>query len=75
MKLVKSENDRVKIKTTGHGGLNSTEVANLLLTQQPQVPSIPEFFSVEKISMLLRLINFPGYRKVDSGLKTLIEPI
>ena len=43
-------------------GLQSTEVANLLLTQQPQgsIPSISEKFSEEKLLMLLRLINGTG---------------
>ena len=48
----------------GRGGLQSTEVANLLLTQQFQVrfPSsiILKNNSEEKLSMLLRLINSAG---------------
>ena len=39
------------------------------------IPSIPEIFSEEKLSMLRRLINGAGWRKADSGLKMLIEPI
>ena len=39
------------------------------------IPSIPEIFPEEKLSMLLRLINSAGLRKVDSGLKMLIELI
>ena len=38
-------------------------------------PSITKKISEEKVSMLLRLINGTGYRKVDSGLKTLIKLI
>ena len=65
---------RIIKKGLSKGGRGSTEVAYLLLTQQPRVliPSVPEIFSEEKLSMLLRLIN---RRKVDSGLKMLIEPI
>ena len=57
--------------------LQSTEVAYLLLTQQPGVrfPAFPNFFLGKKLSMLLRLFNGAGYRKVDSGLKILIKPI
>ena len=39
------------------------------------IPSIREFFKKNKLSMLLRLINSAAIRKVDSGLKMLIEPI
>ena len=54
-----------------NGGLHSTEVAYLLLTQADSglILSIPEIFTEEKLSMLLRLINGAGWRKVDSGLK------
>ena len=43
-------------------GLHSTEVAYLLLTQQPWVrfPVFPNSFSEEKLSILLRIINCPG---------------
>ena len=37
-------------------------------------PSIPKVFQRKKLSMLLRLINGVAYRKVNSGLKMLIEP-
>ena len=37
------------------------------------IPSNPEIFSEEKLSMLLN--NNAGMRKVDSALKMLIEPI
>ena len=36
---------------------------------------LSRFFSEEKLLMMLRLINGGGQRKVDSGLKMLIEPI
>ena len=39
------------------------------------IPSIPEFFLDEKLLMLLRLFNGAAWRKVDSCLKMLIEPI
>ena len=56
--------------------MHGTEVAYLLLTQLPQVSSPPlPIFSEEKLSTLLRLFNGAGERKVNSGLKMLIEPI
>ena len=39
------------------------------------IPSVPNFFSVEKLSMLLRLINGAAKRIVDRGLKMLMKPI
>ena len=38
-------------------------------------PSFPKKFQGKKLSMLLRLINSSGWRKVDSGFKMLSEPI
>ena len=34
------------------------------------IPSVPEFFKEDKLSMLLRLINSTSKGKVDSGLKS-----
>ena len=58
-------------------GLHSTELAYLLLTQQPWVwfPALPKKISVEKWSMLLRWINSTDKMKVGSGLKMLNKPI
>ena len=39
------------------------------------IPSIPEFFQSRKMLLLRRLVNDPAKRKMDSGLKMLIEPI
>ena len=38
-------------------------------------PRIPQKISEEKLLMLLRLINGAGKRKIDSGMKMLIDPI
>ena len=57
----------------GEGGKHSTMVTiQYLLTDQAAlglIPSIPEIFSVEKLSMLLRLISSNAWRKVYSGFK------
>ena len=55
----------------------STEVAYLLLTQQPWVwfPAFPKKILRKKLSMLLKFINVAGWRKVDCGMKMLMEPI
>ena len=39
------------------------------------IPKDPKFFQRKIFLMLLRLINGTGWRKVDSGLKLLIDPI
>ena len=39
------------------------------------IPSAPKFFFRKKLSTFLKLINGTGLRKVDSGLKMLIEAI
>ena len=39
------------------------------------IPSIPQNFRRKYLSILLRLINSPVLRKVDSGLKMLVKPI
>ena len=39
------------------------------------IPKFSEFFSYEEIVDVARLINGAAYRKVDSGLKMMIEPI
>ena len=36
---------------------------------------LSQFFSEEKLLMLLRFINGAVYKKVDSDLKMLIEPL
>ena len=46
-----------------------------ILASKPGCPSVLQIFSVKKLLMLLRLINSAAYRKVDSGLKMLIESI
>ena len=47
-----------------------------LLASGPSCPNsqLCRKFSGEKLSLLLRLINSAGWRKVDSGLKMLIKP-
>ena len=55
-------------------------VAQIVLTykhfERDSGPSCPGFDSQrKKLSMLLRLLNGTAQRKVDSGLKMLIEPI
>ena len=65
-------NQKTKVKLLREGELHSTEVRFLLLTQQPQV----QFLAILKfILMLLRFIEGTGYRKVDRGLKMLMQPI
>ena len=46
----------------GEGGLHSTEVAFLLLTQQLRVqfPALPQKIQKKKLPMLSRLINGTG---------------
>ena len=53
------------------GGILASHLAALGLNPIFCKKKIP----AEKLSMLLRLIKGPGQRKVDSGLKMLIEPI
>ena len=59
------------------GGEHGTRVS--MLASRPRCPGFNSLqcqkFSEEKLLMLLRLINGTGKRKVDSGLKILIEPI
>ena len=52
-------------------------LAQRLLTQKGWVciPVFPEYFKMEKLMMLLKLINSAGKKKVDSGLKMLTKPI
>ena len=69
----------LKLSTTvsipGGGGSLVLRLTYLLL--DPAAPGLnpKKCFQRKKILTLLRLTNGPGERKVDSGLKMLIEPI
>ena len=69
------------IKTPANIKLEGGSIAQWLADLLPDtaalglIPCVPKNFLRKKISMLLRLINGPAQRKVNSGLEMLTESI